>query len=97
MTLRAVRIAEDFVPVSEFKAQAADLLRKIATRNAPMIVTVNGKPAGVLLSPSAFDELTERARLVEAITQGIADADSGRVRPHADVVAHMRARRARAR
>jgi predicted transcriptional regulator len=34
----------------------------------------------------------ERQRLLDAIAEGIADADAGRVHPHAEVVARMRAR-----
>src|SRR5258706_533453 len=52
--MRAVRISEDFIPISEFKAQAADILRKIGETGAPIVVTQNGKPAAVLLSPRAF-------------------------------------------
>ena len=57
--MRPVRVSENFVPVSEFKAQAAELLRQLRERGAPLIVTQNGRPAGVLLSPEAFDELTD--------------------------------------
>lgn len=90
--MREIRIAEDFVPVSEFKAQAADWFRKIAETNAPVVVTQNGKPAGVLLSPRAFDELTERARFVDAVAEGLADSEAGRVRDHADVARRMNER-----
>ncbi len=90
--MRAVRISENFVPVSEFKAQAADWLRKLAESDAPLIVTQNGKPAGVLLSPQAFDELTEQGRFASAVGQGLADAEAERVHKHADVVKRMKAR-----
>ena len=46
------------VTVSDFKARASDWLRRIAH---PLVITQNGKPAGVLLSPAAFDELSETA------------------------------------
>jgi antitoxin YefM len=92
--MRRVRISEDFVPISEFKAQAADWLRKLDELHAPVVVTQNGKPAGVLLSPRAFDELTERARFVSAVEEGIADAEAGRVHSHASVVKRMRQRSA---
>jgi prevent-host-death family protein len=90
--VRPVRVSENFVPVSEFKARAADWLRKIADSGAPVVVTQNGKPAGVVLSPEAYDELTERARFVAAVEEGLADADSGRVRSHVAVARRMRAR-----
>ncbi len=90
--MRALRIAEDFVPISDLKAQAADWLRKIGVTDAPIVVTQNGRPAGVLLSPRAFDELTARARFVAAVQAGIEDAEAGRVHGHADVVREMKAR-----
>ncbi len=90
--MRPLRVSEDFVPVSEFKAQAAEWLRKLAASDAPVVVTLKGKPAGVLLSPQAFDELSEQARFVAAVREGTADADAGRVRSHAAVVKQMRKR-----
>ena len=90
--MRPVRISENFVPVSEFKAQAADWLRKIGETNAPVVVTQNGRPAGVLMSPHAFDDLTEQARFVAAVQEGLADANAGRVRSHPKVVARLKGR-----
>jgi prevent-host-death family protein len=95
--MRNVRISQDFVPVSEFKAQAAGWLRKIAETGAPLVVTQNGKPAGVLLSPGAFDVLTEQARFATAVNEGIDDADAGRVHTHASVGSRMKRRFARSR
>lgn len=90
--MRPLRIAEDFVPITDLKAQAADWLRKVAATDTPVVVTQNGRPAGVLLSPRAFDALTARARFVGAVQAGLTDADAGRVHHHADVVREMRAR-----
>ncbi len=90
--MRSVRMSESFVPISEFKAEAADWLRKLADSGAPVVVTQNGKPAGVLLSPRAFDDLTEQARFVSAVEEGLADAEAGRVRSHASVARRMKTR-----
>lgn len=90
--MRPVRISENFVPISDFKAQAADWLRKIGESGAPLVVTQNGRPAGVVLSPEAFDALTEQARFVRAVGEGLAEAEAGRVHDHAAVKARMKAR-----
>ena len=90
--MRPVRVSENFVPVSEFKARTADWLRKLGETGAPVVVTQNGRPAGVLLSPEAFDELTERARFVDAIDEGLRDAESGRIHTHESVVQRMKNR-----
>jgi prevent-host-death family protein len=87
--IRTLRVSENFVPVSEFKAQAAEWLRLIAERGTPVVVTQNGRPAGVLLSPEAFDELNERAQFVTAVAAGLDDAEAGRVRADAAVTRRL--------
>ena len=95
--MRAIRISEDIVPVSEFKAQAAECLRRVSATGQPIIITQNGKAAGVLLSPSEFDRLSERVRFVAAVEEGLADADAGLLRDHDEVVERMRERAKRKR
>lgn len=95
-TMKALRVAQDIVPVSEFKAQAAELLRRVSTTGQPLVITQNGKPAGVLLSPAAYDELAERAQFIAAVQEGLADSEAGRLTDHASVAAEMK-RRFRAR
>jgi predicted transcriptional regulator len=43
-------------------------------------------------SAHAEQQETERRRLLAAIEAGLADAEAGRVHPHDEVVARMRAR-----
>src|SRR5262245_24868108 len=90
--MRAVRVSENIIPVSSFKAQAADWLKRIAETQQPLVITQNGRAAGVLLSPGEFDRITERARFVAAVENGLADSEAGRVVSHAEVVAAMKRR-----
>ena len=87
-----LKIAEDIVPLSDFKARASEILRKISETGAPIVITQNGRAAGVLLSPTEFDALTERARFLGAVAAGIADVGSGRVIDHQSMVAEVTAR-----
>jgi prevent-host-death family protein len=93
--MRTVRISEDIVPVSDFKSQAAEWLKRLAQTGQPIVITQNGKAAGVLLSPAQFDRLSEQTRFVEAIDAGLADSEAGRVHTHAAVIARMKRRRRR--
>ena len=93
--MRSIRISEDIVPVSDFKARAADWLKRLAETGQPVVITQNGKAAGVLVSPSEFDRMRERAGLLEAIDAGLADEKAGRVVSHAAVVTEMQRRAAR--
>ncbi|MEO7327378.1 MAG: type II toxin-antitoxin system prevent-host-death family antitoxin [Minicystis sp.] len=92
--MRTLRISEDIVPISDFKAQAADWLRRVGETGHPLVITQNGKAAGVLLSPAEYDRLNARASFIAAVDEGLADADAGRLRDHDEVATRMRARTA---
>lgn len=90
--MRPLRVSENIVPVSEFKAKAAEWLRRLGECSGPLVITQNGRASGVLLSPAAYDELTERARFARAVEQGLTDVEEGRTTPHEEVTAEMRRR-----
>ena len=78
--------------MSDFKDKAADWLRRLVESSEAVVITQNGKAAGVPLSPAAYDELTERFWFMKSVEEGLADVEAGRVTPHEDVVAEMRRR-----
>ena len=77
--MKSLQLSEDIVPIGEFKTHAARVLRRLREAQRPVVITQNGKPAAVLITPEEFDRLSERERFVEAVTQGLADSDAGRV------------------
>jgi prevent-host-death family protein len=90
--MQNIRLSKNFVPISEFKAQAAEWLKAIAADDAPVVVTQNGRPAAVVLSPHAFDELTEQARFISSVREGMADVEAGHVVDSATLTARLRTR-----
>jgi len=87
-----LKVSEDIVPLSEFKARASEWLKKIARTGAPVVITQNGRAAAVLVSPGEFDALIERARFLQAVAEGMADAEEGRLIDHDSMVAEMTSR-----
>ena len=77
--MRTLRVSEDVVPIAQFKARAGRWLERARDTGHPVVITQNGKPAGVLLSPAEFDDLQERVRLFVDIAAGVADAEADRV------------------
>jgi prevent-host-death family protein len=92
-SMRALKVAEDIVPVGEFKGQAARWLRHVAESGQPVVITQNGKPAGVLVSPSEYDRLTERQRFLESVALGVADAEAGRTMNTKELLRRLEERR----
>ncbi|MGH9323241.1 MAG: type II toxin-antitoxin system Phd/YefM family antitoxin [Vicinamibacteria bacterium] len=83
--MKQVQISEDIVPLSEFKSQASKVMRKLKQSQRPVIITQNGKPAAVLITPDEFDRHRERERFMSAVRAGIVDADAGRTVSDADL------------
>ncbi|MCC6160462.1 MAG: type II toxin-antitoxin system Phd/YefM family antitoxin [Deltaproteobacteria bacterium] len=76
--MRSLRLNEDVVPAKDFKARLSAWLAHVSKTRRPLLITLNGKPAGVLIDPRDFDEAQERARFHEAVRQGMDDAEAGR-------------------
>jgi len=87
-------VSEDIVPLGEFKAHAGQLLRRVRGSHQPLVITQNGHPAGVVLSPVEFDRLRERQRFLESVAAGLADAEAGRVVDRATLTEALAERRA---
>ncbi|WNG15699.1 type II toxin-antitoxin system Phd/YefM family antitoxin [Cystobacter fuscus] len=78
VTMKPLHISEDILPIADFKARASEVVRRLKEHRRPVVITQSGKPAAVLLSPEEFDRLTHRARFLDAVGEGLADAEAGR-------------------
>lgn len=76
--MKPMRLTEDILPIGEFKAQASSVIRKLQESNRAVVITQNGRPAAVLITPQEFDLLSEHHRLLVAIDEGWADSEAGR-------------------
>ena len=77
--MKPLQVSQDILPLGEFKTHASKALLRVRESQRPIVITQNGKPAGVLLSPEEFDRLTERDRFVTAVGNGLADAEAGQI------------------
>src|SRR5262245_15573215 len=75
---RSFQTAEDIIPIAELKANMSEIVRGLDERPRPLVVTLNGKPAAVVMSPREYDLLSYRARFLDAVSEGLADVQAGR-------------------
>jgi prevent-host-death family protein len=80
-----VNVADGIVPLGEFKAQAARYLRELSDHDEPIVITQNGKPVAVVLSPEAFEDIRARQDYLEQVARGIEEADRGDLVEHRKV------------
>ncbi|MBN1903085.1 type II toxin-antitoxin system Phd/YefM family antitoxin [Candidatus Sumerlaeota bacterium] len=77
--MRKFSVANDIIPIGEFKTRLSKWFRDVKETGQPLIITQNGKPAAILVSPSEYDELSYNKAFLDSITRGISDAETGNV------------------
>lgn len=92
--MRTLSVANDIVPIAEFKTNISSWFKKLQQSDHPLIITQNSKPAGVLLSPADYDALVYRKSLLDSVDRGIDDLSAGRVSSTVDMKIEFARRRA---
>ncbi|WP_232504935.1 type II toxin-antitoxin system prevent-host-death family antitoxin [Rubrivivax gelatinosus] len=72
------------------------MLAEVAEQRQPLVLTENGEPKAVLQDMASYPETQETLALLTMLALGHQDVDAGGVKPAAEVVARLRAKRARA-
>lgn len=73
-------ITKDIRPLTEFKRDTARFVSRLHETGRPAVLTVNGKPALVVMDAEAWQEVQdqiEHARTVTAIRKGLDQARAG--------------------
>src|SRR5262245_16927388 len=74
----AFQTAEDSIAIAELKANMSEIVRELDERPRPLVVTLNGKPAAVVMSPREYDRLAYQSRFIDSVAAGLADVQAGR-------------------
>jgi len=93
--MKTISITNDIVPIAEFKTGISKWFKSLKITGHPLIITQNGKPAGVLLSPGDYDELVYTKSFLDSVARGISDAESGKTYRTEEVRAVLTARRSK--
>jgi prevent-host-death family protein len=88
-----VRYSSQVKPISYLKANAAEVLARLAENREPLVITQNGEAKAVLQDVATFEETQETLALLKILALGQQDVEASRVEPAAEVVARLRAKR----
>lgn len=88
-----MRYSSQVKPISYLKANAAEVLTNLAEQREPMVITQNGEAKAVLQDIASYEETQETLALLKILALGTADVAAGKVKPVAEVVARLRAKR----
>jgi prevent-host-death family protein len=91
-----MRYSSQVKPISYLKANAAEVLAQLSEQREPLVITQNGEARAVLQDVASFEQTQETLALLKVLALGSQDVAAGRVKPVAEVVARLKAKRARA-
>ena len=89
-----INISTDIIPIGELKKRLSQYLTNVHTSGQPLVITQNGRPAGVLISPSDYDELVYNRSFIESVHRGLSDVKAGRTHSTAEIKENLQKRRA---
>ncbi|MDA8225390.1 MAG: type II toxin-antitoxin system Phd/YefM family antitoxin [Betaproteobacteria bacterium] len=88
-----MRYSSQVKPISYLKANAAEVLTRLTEQREPIVITQNGEAKAVLQDVASFEETQETLSLLKILALGNQDVAASKVKPVADVVARLRAKR----
>ena len=94
-TMRQPKLDSDIKPVSEFRANAADLIEHVRTSGRPLVLTQRGHSAAVLLDVGGYQHMVEEIALLRDVRTAVKQIESGKGISHRKAKTELRRRFAR--
>ena len=92
--MKTFNVSSDIIPIGEFKTRLSKWFKNINETGHPLIITQNGRPAGVLISPPEYDELIHKKLLIDSVNRGLSDVEKGDVYTTQELKDELNKRRA---
>lgn len=93
--MKEIIVSNDIIPVGQFKAGLAKYFKEIQVKKNSLIITQNGKPAGVLVSPAEYDELRQTRLFLDSVSRGLSDSENAGVYSTSQIKKELQKRRGR--
>lgn len=88
-----MRYSIQIKPISYLKANAAEVLQELNEQRKPLVITQNGEAKAVILDVASYEETQETLALLKILALGNKQIAEGKVKPVAEVVKRLRARK----
>jgi len=80
-------------PISYLKANAAEVLLQLTQQREPIVITQNGEAKAVIQDVASYEETQDTLALLKILAIGNQEIQQGKVKPVAEVVERLRAKR----
>ncbi len=86
-------LSDQIKPISYVKSHASMILRELAEKGEPLIITQNGEVKAVLQDVHSYERTQETMALLKILALGNRQIEDDRVRPAAQALEQVRSRR----
>ncbi len=93
--MRRINLSEDIQPLSEFRANAAAMLRRVRETRRSLVLTQRGHSAAVVLDVRQYERLLEELELLRDVHRAEQQIAAGEGIPHEEAREQIRERLAR--
>jgi prevent-host-death family protein len=83
-------LADSIKPISYVKANAAEILEKLAQTGEPLIITQNGEARAVMQDIASYEKTQETLALLKLLAMSEKDIAEGRHKPAREVIERLR-------
>ena len=87
-----IKVDTDIKPVSEFRANAADLIEQVKASGRPLVLTQRGRSAAVVIDASDYEEMVEEIELLRDVQMAVDQIGRGKGITNSDAKKQLRKR-----
>jgi prevent-host-death family protein len=85
-----MKFSTQIKPISYLKAHAAEVVRGLAERREPLVITQNGEAKVVIQDIRSYEETQETLALLKILALGNRQIEKGKVQPASNVITRLR-------
>jgi antitoxin YefM len=85
-------LLDDIKPISDFRANAAALIRQARESGRPLVITQNGRSAAVLVDVRSYQALLDEVSVLRDVAKSRAELAAGEGIEHSEAMSQIRAR-----
>ena len=89
---RKIRLDTDIKPVSEFRANAAELIDQVRTSGRPLVLTQRGHSAAVVIDVADYQQMVDEMELLRDVRTAVEQIEAGKGISNRDAKAELRKR-----
>ena len=89
---RRSKLNQDVKPVSEFRANAAELIEQLKSSRRPLVLTQGGHSAAVVLDVAEYEGMLEQIELLSDVRTAVAQIERGEGIPNESAKAELQRR-----